>query len=77
MVKIDQTFIKDLERDASSRAIVSKTIEMAHLLGLTVVCEGVETTGQLAVITDLGSEFCQGFRFGRPMGLDTLCEAVG
>ncbi len=47
MVKIDQTFIKDLERDASSRAIVSKTIEMAHLLGLTVICEGVETTGQL------------------------------
>jgi EAL domain-containing protein (putative c-di-GMP-specific phosphodiesterase class I) len=77
MVKIDQTFIKDLEQDASSRAIVSKTIEMAHLLGLTIVCEGVETTGQLAVIADLGSEFCQGFHFGRPMCLGTLREAVG
>ena len=42
-VKIDRASIFDLDRDESSRAIVSKTIEMAHLMDLIVVCDGVET----------------------------------
>ncbi len=46
IVKIDQTFITDVARDRSSYAIVSKTIELAHLLDLTVVCEGVESHEQ-------------------------------
>jgi diguanylate cyclase (GGDEF)-like protein len=75
IVKIDQTFITDVARDRSSYAIVSKTIELAHLLDLTVVCEGVEIDEQVAVLSALDSEFCQGFYFARPMVpelLDTL-----
>ncbi len=77
VVKIDQSFVTDLERDSSSRAIVSKTIEMAHLLGLVVICEGVETMAQHQAVTDLGSDYCQGFHFGRPMCLDPLRVAAG
>jgi predicted signal transduction protein with EAL and GGDEF domain len=43
VVKIDQSFIVKLTNSRASHAIVSKTIELAHLLDLTVVCEGVET----------------------------------
>jgi EAL domain-containing protein (putative c-di-GMP-specific phosphodiesterase class I) len=71
-VKIDQSFIADLPHNASSHAIVSKTIEMAHLLDLIVVCEGVETEAQHRVLTELGSDFCQGFYFARPMGVECL-----
>jgi diguanylate cyclase (GGDEF)-like protein len=67
IVKIDQSFITDVVRDKSSHAIVSKTIELAHLLGLEVICEGVETKEQHATITDLEGDFCQGFYFARPM----------
>ena len=67
IVKIDQSFIKDVARDQSSQAIVSKTIELAHLLDLTVVSEGIETLEQHEVIAGLGSDFCQGFYFGRPL----------
>ncbi len=66
IVKIDQRFITDLDRDKSSHAIVSKTIELAHLLDLTVVCEGVETEGQHQAVARLSSDFCQGFHFCRP-----------
>jgi len=66
IVKIDQSFVKDIARDQSSQAIVSKTIELAHLLDLTVVCEGIEDMEQHGAIAALGSDFCQGFYFGRP-----------
>ena len=71
-VKIDQSFIEDLAHSTSSHAIVSKTIEMAHLLNLIVVCEGIETESQHRVITELGSDFCQGFYFAAPMSGECL-----
>jgi EAL domain-containing protein (putative c-di-GMP-specific phosphodiesterase class I) len=77
VVKIDQSFITDLDRDRSSHAIVSKTIELAHLLGLTVVSEGVETGAQRQILAELRSDFCQGFYFGQPMSPDALSAVMG
>jgi diguanylate cyclase (GGDEF)-like protein len=76
VVKIDQSFIADVDRDECSHAIVSKTIEMAHLMDLKVVCEGVETAQQHVALVALGSDFCQGFYFARPMGSDTLDQLM-
>ncbi len=76
MVKIDQTFVKDVVRDKSSHAIVSKTIELAHLLDLPVVCEGIETKEQHEALVGLKSDLCQGFYFGRPMSSSLLGNLV-
>jgi diguanylate cyclase (GGDEF)-like protein len=76
IVKIDQSFVTDLDRDQSSHAIVSKTIELAHLLGLSVVSEGVETAAQRQILAELGSDFCQGFYFARPMAPETLDDMM-
>jgi len=70
VVKIDQSFITDLVRDESSRAIVSMTIDLAHALGLTVVCEGVETLEQHEAVAGLGANSCQGYYYGRPATMD-------
>ena len=72
VVKIDRSFITDLAWDTSSYAIVSKTIELAHLLDLAVVCEGVETAEQRRAVGELASDFCQGFHFGTPTSIDNL-----
>jgi diguanylate cyclase (GGDEF)-like protein len=72
VIKIDQSFIAHLSEDSASRAIVEKTIELAHLLDLTVVCEGVETAEQDRQVVALTSDFCQGFYFSRPMTADML-----
>jgi diguanylate cyclase (GGDEF)-like protein len=66
IVKIDQSFVIDLTRDEASHAIVSKSIELAHLLGLAVVAEGIETSEQHEAIAALECDLCQGFYFGRP-----------
>jgi diguanylate cyclase (GGDEF)-like protein len=72
IIKIDQTFIRGLGRTTSSFSIVSKTIELAHLLDLAVVSEGVETEQEHELLVSLGSDFCQGFYFGRPARIDPL-----
>jgi diguanylate cyclase (GGDEF)-like protein len=74
ILKIDQSFTAKLSEASARYAIVSKTIELAHLLGLVVVCEGVETTKQYNYVAALTSDFSQGFYFSRPMTADTLDE---
>jgi len=66
-LKIDQSFVSMCLHDAPSRAIITKVIELAHLLALTVVAEGVETSEQHAMLASLGCEYCQGFFFSKPM----------
>jgi FOG: EAL domain len=72
IVKIDQTFVADLERDQASHAIVLAVIELAHMLGMTVVAEGVETAEQHKRLASLGCDSCQGYYFARPMSADDL-----
>ena len=67
IVKIDRSFVADLEQDEASHSIVSAIVELAHLLGMTVVAEGVETAQQHLLLDDLGCDCCQGYYFARPM----------
>ena len=71
-LKIDRSFIQDLETSADARAIVNAVIELAHALSLTVVAEGVETEGQAAVLRGKRCDKLQGFLFARPMPADEL-----
>jgi diguanylate cyclase (GGDEF)-like protein len=76
IVKIDRVFTADLMRDAASHAIVTKVIELAHLLDLSVVTEGVETAAQCAEADMLGSECYQGFYYAQPMSADRFDELM-
>jgi diguanylate cyclase (GGDEF)-like protein len=76
VLKIDQSFIADLTQDASSHAIVLKTIELAQLLNVVVVCEGVETAEQFREVAELASDYCQGYYFSRPMTADMLDKSA-
>jgi PAS domain S-box-containing protein/diguanylate cyclase (GGDEF)-like protein len=66
-LKIDQSFVRDLERDPDDLAIAQAVIGMAHGLRLSVVAEGVETEGQLNLLTNLGCDLVQGYLFSRPV----------
>lgn len=66
-IKLDRTFVKDLEIDANDAAICAATIGLAHNLGLKIVAEGVETAAQLEYLTQLGCDEVQGFHFSRPL----------
>jgi diguanylate cyclase (GGDEF)-like protein len=66
-LKIDQSFVRNMESDADDAKIVRSTIDLAHNLGLTVVAEGVETLGALGLLKDLECDEAQGYYMGKPM----------
>lgn len=66
-LKIDQTFIRDLETDHDDAVIVSAIIAMSHLLGVKTLAEGVETQKQLEYLNTAGCDEIQGYLLGRPI----------
>ncbi|MGC2167020.1 MAG: EAL domain-containing protein [Gallionella sp.] len=68
-LKIDQSFVHDIEFDSSDRAIVGTIIAMAHSLNLDVIAEGVETEQQRQLLLDMGCTHFQGYLFGKPVPL--------
>ena len=66
-LKIDQSFVRDMENHPGDRAIVEAMVVMAHKLGLQVVAEGIETAAQREFLRAAGCDFGQGYLFSRPL----------
>ena len=62
-LKIDRSFMRDVERDPGARAIVTAVVRVGQGLQLTVVAEGVETEGQRHLLAELGCDVIQGFLY--------------
>jgi diguanylate cyclase (GGDEF)-like protein len=67
IVKIDRAFIADIGVSSTGRAVVAAVTNLAHVLGLAVVAEGVETEDQHDEVRAVGCEYSQGYFYGRPM----------
>jgi diguanylate cyclase (GGDEF)-like protein len=66
-LKIDRSFVMNMESDLQDAKIVRSTIELAHNLGLTVVAEGIETAKALKLLTGLSCDEAQGYFIAKPM----------
>jgi diguanylate cyclase (GGDEF)-like protein/PAS domain S-box-containing protein len=67
LLKIDKSFVDDLDGGRDGLEIVAAVIKLAHALGLQVVAEGVEQATQLDHLKMMGCDFAQGYHFSRPM----------
>ncbi len=65
-IKIDRSFIQNLELEPRARSVVNGMVVLAHSIGLRVVVEGVETPGQLESLGSTGADEVQGFLLGYP-----------
>jgi diguanylate cyclase (GGDEF)-like protein len=75
-LKIDQSFVRDIETNENDAAIVSAVIAMAHKLRLTVIAEGVETEQQSKFLRSQQCEQMQGFLFSKPRPVEDLHDLM-
>ena len=72
IVKIDQSFVRDIATDKNDAAIVAAITAMARQLGLTVIAEGVETKEQLEFIRSHQCDAVQGYYFSKPVSAEKM-----
>ena len=71
-LKIDRSFIQDLEHSPDASAVVDAVLKLAHALGLKVVAEGVENPRQHQILAEMGCDELQGYLFAKPMSARAL-----
>ncbi|TXI99145.1 MAG: EAL domain-containing protein [Aquabacterium sp.] len=76
-LKIDQSFVRDLNTDGNSASIAQAIISMAHSLDLTVIAEGVETPEQAQWLAAHNCDEAQGYLYARPMPVDQFETWLG
>ncbi|WP_062107563.1 sensor domain-containing protein [Bacillus niameyensis] len=73
-LKVDRSFISDIDQNEESKAIVKAVLTLAQTLGLNVVAEGIETQKQMAVLNEDGCNVGQGYFFSKPLSSDDFEE---
>ena len=76
IVKIDQSFVREMLDNERDRALVRGIVSLAHAFNRTVVAEGVETTAHAGALRDLGCDGLQGYGIARPMPLPDLIRWI-
>ena len=76
VLKIDRSFVERMTEGDQPLQIVRTIIELARVLGLDVVAEGIETREQYRLLRQLGCRFGQGYLFARPMSAEAITELL-
>ncbi len=76
VLKIDRSFVSNIEEGNSDAALVRSIIDLAHTMGFEVIAEGVETADQLRLLKDFGCDLFQGYYFSKPLSADEFVAYV-
>lgn len=74
VLKIDREFLSDSVHTEKGKWILQEIVEMAHGLGMSVICEGVETQEQIDLLASIHCHYAQGFFYSRPIPMEEFIE---
>ncbi|MDU0113177.1 EAL domain-containing protein [Psychrosphaera aquimarina] len=74
IIKVDRTFITNIEDDEVSYHVVDMVMKLAQRFGFSVIAEGIETEGQKSMLLEHGCHHGQGYLFAKPMSLEKLLD---
>jgi EAL domain-containing protein (putative c-di-GMP-specific phosphodiesterase class I) len=77
LVKIDQSFVQQMNEDPEIAAIVAAVLNLARSIHIDVVAEGVETPAQLELLRSMGCRLAQGHLFGKAVEQGAVMEMLG
>jgi EAL domain-containing protein (putative c-di-GMP-specific phosphodiesterase class I) len=66
VIKLDRFFISNIDQDSKKKLFCSSIIEMAHIMGMQVIAEGIETAKEFYTCKDIGADFMQGYLVQKP-----------
>jgi predicted signal transduction protein with EAL and GGDEF domain len=75
-LKIDRSFVSEMENSSENRAIVQMIMSLGRDLGMEMVAEGVETAEQVSLLKSLGCEYAQGYFFSKPIDQEGMVEVL-
>lgn len=75
-LKIDRSFVHDIDADENVRTITEAIVVMGHKLGLKMIAEGVETEQQQAILTEMQCNYVQGYLYAKPMPVEDFLSFV-
>ena len=76
LLKIDKSFIDDMNTSDSSRQYIASIISIGHVLGFEVISEGVEETEQLETLKNVGCDLIQGYIWGKPLSPEDAAKLL-
>ena len=74
VLKMDRAFIRNVGRSEKDERMVAAILDIAKIMGIPVIAEGVETEEQYAFLKKLGCDMVQGFYFARPLSAEDFAE---
>jgi hypothetical protein len=75
-LKIDRSFVSDLDKDGKKKALFQAIVDMANALSINVIAEGVENSSEDSIIKQFGSIIVQGYFYSKPVAIDQLIDKL-
>ena len=76
VLKLDMVFLRSIDKNPKTKTLMNYIIKTSTEMGLSSLCEGVETKEHYQFLKDAGCEKAQGYYFGKPMPLDEMLDTM-